>query len=113
MFVALAVMHGRQRVDRQIGGKLFERVAEEEIVNKSVSGQGEMMAVLLDGGGGKNEQSGFARKGVDLLPVEIGEVAGIGNPRLHRLGAPAAWPSVWSSGWKVTIFPGFMRPLGS
>src|SRR4029077_8050205 len=68
-----------------------------------------MVSMLLNGGGRQHQQRGLARQRVHLLPTQIGEVAGIGNPRLHH-----ALPVVaTSSARNVIIFPGLSSPLGS
>ena len=57
---------------------------EQQIVDQRVGGQRQMMAVLLDGRSGQHQQRRFARQRVHLLPGEIGKVACVGNPGLHR-----------------------------
>ena len=59
VLVALAVADGRQRVDGQIGGNDRQRFAEQQIVDQRVGGQRQMMAVLLDGGGGQAPAAWF------------------------------------------------------
>src|ERR1700690_2032390 len=99
-----------------------------------------MVAMLFDGGGGQDQQSGFTWESVDLFPIQVGEVAGIRDPAFHFAAAPvagcivaeadfsagfSACTALFSaggasalfscgiSGSKVTIFPGFIKPLGS
>ena len=89
MLVALAVMHGRQRVDRQIGGQFTQRVPEQQIVDQRVGCQGQVMPVLFDGRGGKNQKRGLARKRVDLLPIQVREISRVRDPGFHFVVAPA------------------------
>ena len=56
VLVALAVADGRQRVDADVGGKFFEGFAEQQIVDERVGRKRQVMAVLLDGRGGQDEQ---------------------------------------------------------
>ena len=87
--------------------KLFEPLPKQKVVDQGISGEWKMMAVLLDSGGRKDEQSRILRQGLDLLPIEISKVAGVGDPGLHGRAASS------TSGWKLSILPGFSRPLGS
>ena len=83
MLVALAVMHGRQRINRQIGGQLAQSVAQQQIVDQRVGCQRQVRAVLFDGRGGENQKRGLARERVHLLPIQIGEVSRVRNPGFH------------------------------
>ena len=47
VLVALAVMDRWQGVYMDISGKFFQGVAEQEVINQCVRGQGQMVAVLL------------------------------------------------------------------
>ena len=84
MFVAFAVANGRERVDRRVSVEFFEGLAEEEIIDEGVGGQRQVMSVLLDGRGRQDEQGAVFGQGFDLLPVKVGEVAGVGNPGVHE-----------------------------
>src|SRR5271168_5258319 len=85
VFVAFAVADGWERVDGGVGRKFFEGLAEKEVVDQSVCGEWQVVAVLLDGGGGQDEQGPVFGQGFHLLPVEVGEVARSGDPGVHGL----------------------------
>ena len=74
MLVALAVVHGRQRIDGKLRRQFLQRMAEQQVVDKGVRGERKMVAVLFDRGGGQHQQRRLARKRVDLLPVQVREV---------------------------------------
>ena len=110
MFVALAVVHRRQRVDGHLGRQLLQRMSEQQRIDKRVRRQLQLIDMLLNRSRGLLEQRRLAWQPVDLLPVQISEIANVRNPSLHR-GAPL--DVVNSSTRKVIIFPGFSSPLGS
>lgn len=60
MLVAFAVMHGRQGIDRQIGGQFTEHPPEHHVVDRRVRGQRQVGTVLFDGCGGKNQKRGLS-----------------------------------------------------
>src|SRR5580700_1825954 len=109
MFITLAVVYGRQGINGQIRGQLFDGASQQEIVDQRIGSQREMMTVLLDGCRGKHEQGGIPRERVDLLPVEIRETALVRYPRFHG----TATPVFAVCGRKLIIFPGFISPLRS
>src|SRR4029077_2485521 len=88
MFIALAVVDGRQGINGQIRGQLLNRAPQQKIVDQRIRGQREMMTVLLDGCRGKHEQSCIPRERVDLLPVETREAALVRYPRFHKTATP-------------------------
>jgi hypothetical protein len=89
VLVALAVMHGRQGVDGQIGGQFAQRVSEQQIVDQRVGGQGQVMPVLFDRRGGKNQKRGLTGKRIHLLPIQVREISRVRNPGFHFVVAPA------------------------
>src|SRR5277367_599476 len=107
MLVALAEAHRGQRIDRYILWQPRHRSAQKYAVDQRVSGQRKMRPVLLNGRRGQHQHCRVSSKGVYLLPGEISEVTVIRNPALHDRGAPTECRS------KVTILPGFSRPLPS
>ncbi len=59
-------------------GSFARALPEEEIVDEGVGGERQVVAVLLDGGGGQDEQGAIFGQRFDLLPVEVGEFADAG-----------------------------------
>ena len=55
VLVAFSVADRRERVDGQVAGNECERLAEKQIVDERVRGEGQVVAVLLDGGGGQHQ----------------------------------------------------------
>jgi hypothetical protein len=107
MLIALPVTDGGQRVDRQLLWQMRQRGAEKNAVDERVGGQRKMLAMLLDSSRGQYQERRLLGQSLNLLPGEIREVAGVRNPALHEIDAPAAGLS------KVTILPGFNSPLVS
>jgi hypothetical protein len=57
----------------------------------------------------ENEQGRVGGESVDLLPIQVNEIALVWNPGLYGAAASA----ISELGSNVAILPGFRRPLGS
>ncbi len=70
-------------------------MAQQQIIDERVGGERQMVAVLLDGGGGQDQQRRFARQRVHLLPIQIGEIARVGDPGFHLAAFVADSATAW------------------
>src|SRR5580698_10386058 len=96
MLVALAVADRRQGVDGRVCGKQIKGAAEQFVINQSIGRKRQMRAMLFDSGSRQNEKSSVARKSINLLPVQVGEVPTVGNAGLHARDSSVA-ADCWES----------------
>ena len=83
VLVGFAIADGWECVDRHVSRKKIECTAEADVVDEGVCSERQVWAVLLDGCGRQDEERAVFRESFNLLPVEVGEVAVVGDPGFH------------------------------